>query len=84
MVQLKYKGQNPLIFGKISIKNGLNEINEEEFYNLMLHPSFVSRLQTRTFTVPKGLISDKASEVSEPEESKGDPKSKSKKSSKSE
>lgn len=59
MVQLKYKGQNYILFGKRRIANGVNEIPEEEFYKLMKSPSFSQRVKQRVFEVPKDFPLEK-------------------------
>lgn len=55
MVQVKYKGQNYIMFGTRKIVNGQNDIPDEEFYKLMNHPSFASRISSKVFEVPSGF-----------------------------
>lgn len=55
MVQLKYKGQNYVVFGRTRINTGMNEIPDAEFYRLMKSPLFSSRVQSGVFQVPEGF-----------------------------
>lgn len=52
MINVTYKGQNYVMFGKIKIKNGVNPILEDEFYRLMRNPLFKYRIENGIFTVP--------------------------------
>lgn len=53
MVQLKYKGQNYVVFGRTRINTGMNEIPDDEFYRLMKTPLFKARVTSGVFTVPE-------------------------------
>lgn len=53
MVNVIYRGQNYLLFGRTRIVNGNNEIPEEEFYKLMKYPTFALRISNRQLQVPE-------------------------------
>jgi len=53
MVQVKYKGQNFLVFGKTKIVNGFNEILDDQFYELMIYKTFSSRVVSGVLGVPQ-------------------------------
>lgn len=53
MVKVTYKGNSTIVFGKYRISNGETEIPDEEFYQLMKHPSFSKRINNGKFSVPK-------------------------------
>lgn len=55
MVQVKYKGQNFLVFGKTKIVNGVNEIPDDQFYELMIYKTFASRVVSGVLGVPQGF-----------------------------
>jgi hypothetical protein len=74
MVQVKYKGSNYLLFGKNRIVNGINEIPDEEFYKLMKHPSFSSRITKGELGVPKDFPLEKPKALAK-EDSKQENKS---------
>jgi hypothetical protein len=59
MVQVKYKGQNYVLFGRTRIVNGVNEIPDDEFYRLMKTPLFRSRIESGVFQVPQGTPLEK-------------------------
>jgi len=59
MIELRYKGQNYIMFGKIKIRNGVNSIPEDEFYRLMKTPLFKHRIDSGVFTVPQGTPLEK-------------------------
>ena len=52
MVAIKNNGKNCLMFGEISIKSGMTEIKDDDFYRLMKHPLFRFRIENKIFTVP--------------------------------
>lgn len=55
MVQVKYKGQNFLVFGNTKIVNGINEIPDDQFYELMVYKTFASRVVSGVLGVPQGF-----------------------------
>lgn len=59
MVDVRYKGQNYIMFGKIKISNGVNSIAEDDFYRLMRTPLFKYRIEKGVFSVPLGTLLEK-------------------------
>lgn len=59
MVAIKNNGKNCLMFGQISIKSGMTEIKDDDFYRLMKHPLFRFRIENRIFEVPVGFPLEK-------------------------
>jgi len=87
MVNVIYRGQNYLMFGRIKIVNGNNEIAEDEFYKLMKYPTFAFRISNGTLQVPKdfpleqpkplkkadkSVSKDKSENIEDAEDNEGD------------
>lgn len=52
MVKLDHKGLSSVTFREFKVIPGQNEMADDVFYKLMLHPSFALRIKNGTFTVP--------------------------------
>lgn len=69
MVAIKYKGQNSISFsGKAKIVNGINEIPDDLFYDLMKQKLFAVRVKSGIFEVPKGFPLEKPVKKADPVE----------------
>lgn len=59
MVKLTHKGLAPVCFIEYKVLPGENEMSDDVFYKLMLHPSFAFRVKDGTFRVPSDFPRDK-------------------------
>lgn len=65
MVQIRYKGQNYLVFGKYRFNNGYTEVKDEDFYELMKSITFAYRVNEKILEVPKDFPLEKVDLVQE-------------------
>lgn len=69
MVAIKYKGQNSITFaGKVRIVNGMNDVPDDVFYDLMKQKLFAIRVKSGIFEVPKGFPLEKPIKKADPVE----------------
>lgn len=69
MVMIKYKGQNSITFaGKVKIVNGMNDVPDDVFYDLMKQKLFAIRVKSGVFEVPKGFPLEKPIKKADPVE----------------
>ena len=62
MVMINYKELSPIIFGKYRIQKGQNEINDDDFYELMKSKYFAERVKQNIFQVPRDFPLEKPKE----------------------
>lgn len=63
MVQVRYKGQNFIYINGYKIKAGVNEIKDEDFYNMMRTKTFKFRVEQKILEVEPGFPLEKPADI---------------------
>ena len=69
MVQVRYKGQSFLYINGYKIKAGVNEIKDDDFYNMMRSKTFRFRVEQKILEVEPGFPLEKPNDIKKPVES---------------